>query len=695
MRNTENKITIWIDLLCAGSLLRALFLARKYRVRKIRFINKTRFLGNIYARALEALTGRPALQVVDITAAEERLNGYSLYELIQRRITDTLNEWVKTADVNARISRYCRAYGYNPVKFREHMRERAYPLLFRIVEISTFAEKDPGLDNAVFVLKRTPLKKIVSDVLRLGRVYYYPAFLPFNGRVEDRPGSYYDPHFKREYYGGGVFHFYTLFFFWISSSVNGLLGRLFGRKGGDAGGEAGHASNIGVELIRSRIRLDQINDLFWLKDSGIETRAVIGIEFENYDEVSRRILDGLSIKTYRLFRHPWRALIQLLSYSRGRARLGVAVTDPLYFFRTFPPVTRAAGCIFSFGTENWTRLQEADFRVREIFWRGVYARLGIRLLWSMQDIDSDKLAKAQALEKLDGFFSGSHWSKFVPCRVDNQKCYDLFFPWSDYFTENLFLYPSVENFNVGYLLDYYFEARRVEAEELRGKYGGKFILSYMDNIMRDDIMHSRGFQMKIHSLLVRLLEEYDGLVCFLKPKRKETLEEIMSAIPELRAYADKGRVVVFLGETSREKAVPAVIGMASDLVLGLGISTAAIESFFAGTVSFHIDLTEFVDIEFARKGKGAVVFNDMGSFEKAVRARIEGRDDMGYREYDKYYEGLDRFRDGMAYRRVGFALKGLQEAFVSGLGGREAVKKVKAEYLEHIASCYHEGRVYR
>lgn len=342
--------------------------------------------------------------------------------------------------------------------------------------------------------------------------------------------------------------------------------------------------------------------------------------------------------------------------------------------------------VFCWNETNWMRYQEINYACRVMFWETIYRQRGVRMLWSMHDIDPDKLAKAQAMERLDGLFMGSHWSVYPICTAVSQKCYDLLFTWGPHFIRNIFnRYPFLGVFQVGYPLDYYFKSKRPDAIKLRNKYPGKFILSYQDNVMAQDLRDSKRMQLQIHRMLISLIKKNDVLVVLLKPKRRDSLEVMLRELPDLDRYIKEGRIALFLGETPRTRVPPAEIGMASDLVVGLGINTAAAECYFAGTVSFHADFTHFKRNEFGNNGLDRVVFRDIESLEEAIQERITGENDLNHSDYCRYYEMLDPFQDGQAYMRTGFIINKLQQAFQQGLSREEAVKKARVEYENFLS----------
>ena len=248
----------------------------------------------------------------------------------------------------------------------------------------------------------------------------------------------------------------------------------------------------------------------------------------------------------------------------------------------------------------------------------------------------------------------------------------------------------METFQIGYPSDHYFEKRRPKAISLRNKYAGKFILSYQDNVMANDLPYSKNMQIQVHEMLLSILKEYDDVVVFLKPKREYVFNAVIKEVPELREFIDKGRIVTFFGKTSRTKAVPAEIGMASDLVVGLGISTTAAECQFAGTLGFHADLTGFRGNEFGNRGLGKIVFRDITTLKDAIIDVIENGTSKKYLEYKELYSTLDPFQDGNAYRRMGFVMKNLQDLLNRGLSREDTVSITREKYDNFIKETYKE-----
>ena len=240
------------------------------------------------------------------------------------------------------------------------------------------------------------------------------------------------------------------------------------------------------------------------------------------------------------------------------------------------------------------------------------------------------------------------------------------------------------DFKIGYPNDHYFFKKRKTSEVIRSQYPGKFILSYHDNVWTKDAGYTISREIQTYDMFVELLEENEALILLLKPKKASYLEEIFIKQPLLQTYIDQKKIILFISEDPLVRLAPATIGMASDLVVGQGISTAAMECFFAGTLAFHIDFNQ-LDNRFGVLGRNRVVFNDLNSLKKAIQQEINRIDSNRITEEIKtIYQTLDPFQDGQAYKRTGKIIKTLQEACDRGYNRTEAIQEVCEKYKEYL-----------
>lgn len=679
MKNIQPK-TIWIDFLCLHSAMKVIYISFKMPISKVYYINISRAIRPFIA-VFGKMIRKPVIQARDLVEGEEKIAGVSLYELIQLKLREALDRWVAQKRILIKVSDYCQKHKYDPAKFSEHLKIKACPHLFRPIEILVLSEKISGTSNSFYVLRKTPFNNLLMELFSADKIIFYASFTA-QRRVVNRSNYFYDSYFNRTYYSNRINCISQTFVFWLRIVTAAILGAVFKKILKDIRPHVNNKYNIAAELIRSRFSFQEINDLWWFRGSDIDPSTLIGLEFLDYDQVSSKIIDELKIRRYRVILGPVFLIKFIVSIFLKNEPRRTALAGSAYGWRTIAIFGYLLRALIIWDERGWIINQQAIYLSNVEFWRSIYSQLGIRMLWSMFDSgDPKRVTKAQALQLLDGLHMGSHWSNYPMARVETQKYHDVFFIWGNHFKELMNQsYNQLATFEIGYPLDFYFDSKRSGARALRNRYANKFILSYQDNVMGHDLLYSYNMQYQIHKMITYVLQKYQNLVIFLKPKWRQGVETMIKDIPQLDQFIKQDRIVIFLGDTPRTKAVPAEIGMASDLVIGLGLSTAAAECYFAGTISFHADFTGFKQNKFANYGEGKIVFRDVHSLQNAIEEIINGKNTLKHADYQKYYKMLDPFQDGKAYLRAGFIINRLQDAFKQGLSRTEAVKMVKNEY---------------
>lgn len=665
----NDKKAIWIDFLCWSSAFKTLVLARHVRPDKIYYANISRLFIS-FVPVLEKIVKIPVLQIRDVVAGEEKLEGASLYENIHTRLEALLNDWTADETMAKSNAKFCADNGLNPDKFTAHLKEAAYPHLYRPVEMSVFAEFVCGEDGSAFIMRRTPFSDLLQRCFET--IIFYHTVTAHVLPIQNRVDFFYDGYFNKYYFAGRVKIIGRFLYRWFKD----LAGSITSRP--TRGDRNPTDIKIGVELTQNRVRLDEINDISWLEGSGVQPDQICGLEMEHFDAASIKVLNERQIPRFRLS-----GLLKAPD-DEGVRTVSVALR---YSASTLMMTLGLLKCLVVWNEETWLRFQAVRYVYRSLYWMSVYEQLGIKILWTMYDIDEDKLSKGQAIEWMGGLYTGGHWSNFPMYHVMNQKCFDVLFTWGEHFVRNNFnRYPFMGIFFTGYPCDYYFKMHRERADAIRKRYEGKFIVSYHDNVMSNDLAYSKNMQLDIHKVLISLLRKFENVVVFLKPKRKFVLDEVIKEMPELREMIELGRLEIFMGDTARSKAVPAEIGMASDLVIGLGVSTTAAESYFAGTIAFHADFTGFERNEFANRGEGVIVFRDVFTLEKAIIARITGTNKWKYEDFKGYYIGLDPFMDGHSSKRMGYLIKRMREYLAMGVSREDILPKLSRDYDTYLVS---------
>jgi hypothetical protein len=144
-----------------------------------------------------------------------------------------------------------------------------------------------------------------------------------------------------------------------------------------------------------------------------------------------------------------------------------------------------------------------------------------------------------------------------------------------------------------------------------------------------------------------------------------------------RAVA-RGRCVVLDNATGR---LPTDAARAADFAVGIGISTAAMESAIVGKRALHCDLSNQRAHPFYSWGYEKVIFDDLDAMMAALRrykADPASEPDLG--DHTPCLDQLDPFRDGRAGERVGSYIRWLLEAFDEGCDRTEAIRRANDQY---------------
>jgi hypothetical protein len=213
------------------------------------------------------------------------------------------------------------------------------------------------------------------------------------------------------------------------------------------------------------------------------------------------------------------------------------------------------------------------------------------------------------------------------------------------------------------------------------KYPNKFIITFMDNVISQDIAYSAETMKQAYGLFFDLIDAHENVVLFVKPKREAYFNKARRVVPAIDEYISSGKVVLFINDPDTNQPYkPACIALASDLVIGLGISSAATESQFAGVPSFHFDLSKTGNNQFAKNGLGTVVFQSVESMREAIERQINPNTALPFEIIDHSYRDLDPFRDGRAALRIGNYLSWLGDGFNAGLGRENAMNDAARHY---------------
>ena len=586
-----------------------------------------------------------------ISYPDERYNRTSIYERIQDDTKKTIREFLNSEESLQKIKIFSKPNRYNPQKLNHFLTDHYFPYVYRFVELVVLSNY-LQLKEARILLKKSPINEFCSKKENI-TIHNYSILFTNWFPIRNRSEHYYDQtHLMRSYFRSmrlivfrQMLKKLSLIFYFISYKKN--FSRLYSRK-----------ELIGIELVQRRINLSETNDLFFTNNNDMDDAVCCLIEQQRFNSEYRedsysniRDRDFQRLKFFNLKTTLRQKILGEIDSDYKTWSILALMSFSIFFANVFK---YQRFIISKSNSDQFLSFLLHQFSFESAIWLGIYKKFNIKILWSMLDGGFEQASKSQAIELNEGIYAGSHWSNYPISIIDNYKPYDVLFSWSHYFSKLLEAdFKSSDAYEVGYIATDYFKFHRKESSELKDQYKEKFIITFNDNVFYKDIAISEVHYDAFYSLIVDILNLYENVVIFIKPKRVGLFKEKKKSFKELNKYITNGRARVFLADNERSKITPGQVAIASDLVIGLGISTTTLESVIAGTPAINFGLCQFNNNNFYQESLNKVVFNDTRSIKKEIHRLINSNPKESLNEHREFYRILDPFLDQSAGTRIG------------------------------------------
>jgi len=669
---------IVLDVLCFESFFKA-SIGKKLKC-EIFYLHESSlffFVKKFYTKYL----GVKFTNLGSLSYSENKLGSRSIYEVIQEETKQDIFSFLESKSFKKNLSTYLEGASFNDQKLNYFLVTQLYPSFYRTRELLSIVEFE-DIKPDIFLVRRSHFDSLSIKNTNISIQNYEPSFSYFFP-ITKRQDSLYDGFIYRRYnslkssliikdFLKKIMIFTNYFIYKGSDITNSNFTKKSDHK---------NRQTIGIELLQSRINLSETNDLFFIDSSIIQDDQICLIE---YDETfSLRTL--FSFKTKK--RHEPKMKYSKESYNvisnRNFSRLKIlnvinyfnqkyagevnnnyriknlgSLIGPIRIFNYLISIMRL---LFHYKNEDkYLKFLLKQYEFDSNYFSRIFEEANLKILWTMFDGGEDQLVKSQAIEGANGFFCGSHWSHYPIICVDNQKCYDVLFTWSDHFSKILNeYYQSRKTFIVGYPSTDYLDKYVDQANRIRKIHSDKFIITFNDNTYYNDGPVSEESYNSFYSLALEILEEYENTIIYFKPKRSNHFKTYLKNHKKLEKFLDEERVHILISDHSRSKVPPTFPALFSDLVIGLGLSTTTIESTISGALSYNIiSQSVFKNNDFYQNGLDKVVFNKKKSARKAIDKVITQKDNDIYLKSLEYYKILDPFMDQNAKTRIS---KGLLE----------------------------------
>ena len=647
----DRKIIV-LDILCFESFFNS-SIGRKSKS-EIFYLHESNlffFIKNIYSKYFDV----KFTNLGNLSYSENRIGSRTIYEAIQEETKRDIFSFLESQPFKKNLSSYIKTDSSNDQKLNYSLVNQLYPFFYRTREVLTLIEFE-GIEPDVFLVRKTHFNNLSIENTKI-LIQNYKLLFSNLFSISVREDSHYDSFIYKKYNTSLYLIFIKEFFKKLLIFTNFFAHKALGKNNNfqTKGSHQKDQEIIGVELLQSRINLSETNDLFFIDNSIIHDEQICLIEYdeqprllrslfssinkrnepkmkygsESYDVISNRKFNRLKIiNIINLLNQRYAGEVNS-SYSISN--LGFLIGPKL----TLSYLLSLIKLFFNYrNKDSFLKFLVMQYEFDSNYYSKIFEKANLKILWSMFDGGDDQLIRSQAIETANGYFCGSHWSHYAMTCIDNQKCYDILFAWSDHFSEMLNeYYQSKKTFIVGYPSLGYVDKYMYSAKKIRDLHPDKFIITLNDNTYFNDGPVSEEAYYSFYNLALNVLEQFDNTIIYLKPKRSNHLNAYIKENKRFEEFITNGRVNLLITDHSRSKVPPAFPALFSDLVLGLGLSTTTIESTITGALSFNvINQSVFRENKFYKNGLHKIVYTTQESIIKAIDKVIAHKDNSFYLE---------------------------------------------------------------
>jgi hypothetical protein len=669
-RNRE----LWLDILCLRSALWLVFRARAHGIGRVRFLIATPAMRRIVAM-IQRLAGASVEQVTDLDYGRNFIGEASVAETIEQKTRAGADALIAGWMGDPAIEAFIAGSGFDRELTCRHLGRMAWRYLLRPAELSTLADAF-GESDSVLLLRRNPLVPALISILAGRDAHAYGAPL-FRWRYEARPFHSLDADMThmRTYCGGPLRQLARTLRYALEAA---LSGRHQPRP------QPVPQPTIAVmRSIPFPFSFDELNDMYWWPDSGIDAGSVViitqTIPLSDADRAEAR-------------RYGFRLLHLARPFGGNTGRRATDPDDDVIVAPGMGLAWAELKCAFRAGLHAWhsetvfsawTGLHLATFEMYARNRARLFERLGVRIIWHMDDILGDGPFNHQAVKLCGGLSAGSHFSNHIYNVAEVEHLEDVVFPWGPFYADAFFnRHHHMDVVPAGFYLDYRFKPK---PSSRPSALADKFVISFLDQGMYVDRYLSPDAHVAIWSALIGVLDAVPHAVLVWKPKRNSFVERLTARLSELARLIDSGRVITYQGKSDTVKSAPSSAGTVSDLAIAAMFSTAGLECWLAGTPTLFLDLSRQTREFVPAADRNRIVFDDLERLKSEIVRQASSDAPTTAALSPEFADTLDPFRDGQAYRRTGAYLRFLLEA-LDGADAPMATAAARSRYDAEIAA---------
>ena len=420
-------------------------------------------------------------------------------------------------------------------------------------------------------------------------------------------------------------------------------------------------------------------DTVWISGSEIDPRRIL-VYFESPDHNTGKPVGGDVLKYIEGWDMRWVSL-KKGAVSRRNANIWYPIPDNDKKYKV--PKMKSTNPV-----EKWI-YRTIKQLLRELnYWSSFYDSFNIKIHFIIGEGLPKHIAQSIAFDthaSKKGFLVGKQRSEMFWPSASLLGHYpaDIFFTWTS--RSKKYQTPNVNGIQsmvaTGYPNDVVFKDKLFEARNLKNALsdqGVTFAVALFDNMHGPQIGYSTAMMERFYLAFLNLLLEDKTIGLIIKSKKPYVLSNLPRVLPALEKATATDRCIRMDKEWGR---LPIDASAASHMAVGIGISTAVIESAIAGYRGIHCDLTQLRSHEFYRWGYEKLVFDDMDRLIASLKRYKENPSkDPSLGDWTPFVNDLDPFRDGRAAQRMGTYLMWAMEGFDESKNSDEAIAHANKRY---------------
>lgn len=339
--------------------------------------------------------------------------------------------------------------------------------------------------------------------------------------------------------------------------------------------------------------------------------------------------------------------------------------------------------------ERWLARAIRHCANRAGYWETFFRAHNVAIFQQFTELTAETAIKRMAIDRLGGIEVGKMRSQFFePSSTAFHFQHEAAFVWHANVAP--FLEAGRTHTRIlaetGYVYEALFQSDSSVSESRRMREyfraaGVSIVLAVYDNHPHLNGHFNQSQLEEFYRYMIDLAKRNGNIGLIIKSKKPHILQQLPEIAAQLDALKQSGKCIVLGGRMTSVS----VSALAADIAVGFPVSTAACEAGLTGCRIIMWDpgnTKGHVFTDMTQK----IIYTDFGRFQAALEELIlarDGREDFAGGE-NGVISKIDRFRDGLSYRRAADFIRTFLDARERGLGKQESLD----ETLRRLDYCH-------